>query len=244
VDPDEPVDFESSQTVEFAGESKVLGDFGTPEHHITAESNRLWESCQVSTWRLWGYTRGERWRPAEVMLDMLCEAAGKGGNLLMNVGPQPDGQLPAEFVQRARHIGDWLRVHGEAIYDCERGDVVEFVTRGWQTRKGNNLYLILRFWDGRSSLRIAGLATKVLHARLLTTGQELRVEQNETELTLHGLPSLPPTDLFPVIKLEGEAPFEAQPWARERLWCGNPRRMTQWARSRGTSVWADGKPRE
>lgn len=47
-----------------AGESRSLGDFGTPEHHITPDPSRLWESCQVSTWRLWGYAIGERWRPA------------------------------------------------------------------------------------------------------------------------------------------------------------------------------------
>ncbi|MBM4081598.1 MAG: alpha-L-fucosidase, partial [Planctomycetes bacterium] len=58
-----------------AGSKRQLGDFGTPEHHITAETGRMWESCQVSTWRLWGYTIGERWRPTDLLLDFLCEAA-------------------------------------------------------------------------------------------------------------------------------------------------------------------------
>ena len=62
-----------------AGHSAELGDFGTPEHHITADPDRLWESCQTSTWRLWGFTRGERWRSADLLLDMLAECAEKGG---------------------------------------------------------------------------------------------------------------------------------------------------------------------
>ncbi|NLS77687.1 MAG: alpha-L-fucosidase [Chloroflexi bacterium] len=225
------------------GHSRLLGDFGTPEHQIVAEPDRLWESCQVSTWRLWGYTTGERWRPADLLLDMLVESASKGGNLLLNVGPQPNGQLPPEFVARAREIGDWMRLHGEAIYGSEPGEVCEFITYGRQTRKGNNLYLIIRFWDGQPTLTLAGLATKVLRATLLTTGRELAFEQSDDYVTLRGLPADRPTDLFPVIRLECAAPPQARPWAVDRLWQGDPRRMAAWAAARGSSVWADGKRR-
>jgi len=223
-----------------AGESRLLGDFGTPEHHITADPSRLWESCQVSTWRLWGYAIGERWRPADLLLDMLVEAASKGGNLLLNVGPKPDGQLPLEFVERARAIGEWLRVHGECIYGSEAGEVCEFITYGRQTRKGNNLYLVIRFWDGRPTLALGGLATRVLRATLLTTGQPLDFTQTADHLTLRGLPAEPPTRLFPVIKLECDGPPKPCAWAADRLWCGDPRRMTCWAAARGRTAQADG----
>jgi alpha-L-fucosidase len=224
-------------------QSTTLGDFGTPEHHITPDAGRLWESCQVSTWRLWGYTTGERWRPADVLLDMLVEAAGKGGNLLLNVGPDADGDFPPAFIERADAIGRWLAVHGEAIYGVEAGEVCEFVTRGRQTKKGNNLYLIIRFWDGREELALAGLATPVRRATLLTTGQELTIEQTDDQLTLRGLPREAPSALFPVIELECASPPQPSAWAAERLWQGDPRRMTAWASARGQSVYADGQPR-
>jgi alpha-L-fucosidase len=223
---------------------EALGDFGTPEHHITAEAGRLWESCQVSTWRLWGHTIGEHWRPADVLLDMLVESAGMGGNLLLNVGPTPEGEFPPEFVQRAEAIGRWLEVHGEAIYGCEAGEVCEYITYGRQTRKGDNLYLIVRFWDGRDTMILGGLATPVRRAVLLTTGQELAFEQSEDHVTLRGLPVEPPTDLFPVIRLECDGPPRPRAWAADRLWQGDPRRMTPWAAARGTTVYADGEPRE
>jgi alpha-L-fucosidase len=218
---------------------RASGDVGTPEHHIKAE-DRLWESCQVSTWRLWGYASGERWRPADRLLDMLCECAHKGGNLLLNVGPQPDGRLPPEFVTRAREVGRWLAVHGEAIYGTDGGDVTEFITRGWQTVKGNALYLIIRFWDGRPTLRLADLVTPVERVELLTTGEPLAFEQQNEVVHIHGLPQAPPTDLFPVIKLTCRGRPEANAWGQARLWQGDPARVAAWARQRGTSVWVEG----
>ncbi|MCC6442840.1 MAG: alpha-L-fucosidase [Armatimonadetes bacterium] len=226
----------TSPAAESAGESRSLGDFSTPEHYITAESGRLWESCQVSTWRLWGYTAGERWRPADVLLDMLVEAAGKGGNLLLNVGPDAEGRLPEEFTLRTEQIGAWMRVHGEAIYGSEAGEVCEFITYGRQTQKANNLYLIIRFWDGQGALTLSGLETAVKRAVLLTTGQEIPFEQAGDCLHLRDLPAEPPTPLFPVIRLECAGPPRPLPWAADRLWSGDPRRMTPWASLRGTGA--------
>jgi len=211
---------------------KDTGDIGTPEHQITAE-DRLWESCQVSTWRLWGYATGERWRPADKLLDMLCECAHKGGNLLLNVGPQADGQLPPAFVERALDIGRWLDVHGEAVYGTDGGDVTEFVTRGWQTTRDNVLYLIFRFWDERPTLRLADLITPVEQVELLTTGQTLRFEQDGEMLFIHGLPRIAPTALFPVVKITCTGRPQANQWGRERLWEGDPQRVAHWARQRG-----------
>ena len=110
----------STEADETPGHSDRWGDYGTPEHRIVADPNRLWESCQVSTWRLWGYTNGERWRPADLLLDMLVESAGMGGNLIMNVGPEADGRLPQPFVDRAERIG-------EQTLDVERELAGEFI---------------------------------------------------------------------------------------------------------------------
>jgi len=220
--------------VESAGASQSLGDFGTPEHHITADPNRMWESCQVSTWRLWGYTHGERWRDTDVLLDMLVQCANRGGNLLLNVGPDGEGRIPEPFKKRAKQIGDWLQLHGEAIYGSEGGvDITDAVTYGYQTKRGNNLYLIIRFWDGLGEMTIAGLASKVTGARLLTTSTDLPFAQNDDKLVIKSLPRQSPTDLFPVIKLTFDEPPKALPWARERLWSGDPARMIPWALSRG-----------
>lgn len=231
-----------------AGDSDTLGDFGTPEHAIASEATRLWESCQVTTWRLWSHVIGERWRNTDVLLDMLCECAEKGGkhggNLLLNVGPTADGQLPPEFVERALEIGRWLDVHGEAIYGTDGGSLTEFITRGRQTMKDNCLYLIIRFWDGRPELRLADLTSRVLDVELLTTGQSLPFEQDGDTLIINGLPREAPTRLFPVIRITCDGKPATNEWGEHRLWEGNPERVAAWARERrGKSVYVDGRER-
>lgn len=210
------------------------GDVGTPEHHIAAE-NRLWESCQVPTWRLWGYAKGERWRPTDVLLDMLCECAHKGGNLLLNVGPDAEGKFPIKFIKRTQEIGRWLDRHGEAIYGNDGGNVTEFVTRGWQTTRGHNLFLIVRFWDKSKELRLSDLSSKALQVELLTTGQNLPFEHIDDVLFIYDLPEESPTHLFPVIKITCDSRPQGGLWAQERLWSGDPIRVANWARKRGYS---------
>lgn len=217
-----------------AGGSRDLGDFGTPERTIQPESGRLWESCQTSTWRLWGYCKGERWIPAEEILDRLCECVERGGNMILNVGPMPDGQLPPEFVERVLKIGEWLKTHGESLYGAEGGDVTDFITYGRQTVKGNCLYLMIRFWSGNDTLRLADLKSRVVRVTLLTTGQSLPFRQTEQELVIRGLPLESPSRLFPVIRVECDGAPEANDWGRQRLWSGDPQRLADWARKRSS----------
>lgn len=221
-----------------------FGDFSTPEQHITADPGRLWESCNTSTWRLWGYTHGEQWHTPEKLLDMITDAAQQGGNLILNVGPDAQGRIPKPFDTRMTRIGRWLKQNGEAIYGTTPGDVCEFVTWGRQTRKGNNLYLIIRFWHNGGTLTLGGLATRVKSATLLATGRRLAFTQTADHLIITGLPRRKPGDLFPVIRLICLSEPTPRPWAAKRLWTGDPRRMTHWAHARGEGGQVDGSWRE
>ena len=219
---------------------ETLGEYSVCENAIIPDNNSRWLCCQVSTWRLWGYTEGEHWRSTEQLLDMLCECAVKGGlnggSFLLNVGPQAGGQFPPEFVERVLKIGKWLKVHGEAVFATDGGSITEFISRGKQTTKGNNLYLIIRFWNGKPVLRLADLITPVNKVTLLTTGQDLEFSQKGEELFIEGLPLENPSELFPVIKIECDGKPEANQWGREKIWHGDPMRVADWARERGETV--------
>lgn len=229
--------------IEAAGESRVLGDFGTPEHHTTADPDRLWEACHTSTWRLWGYAPGERWRDAPQILDLLTDAAAKGGNLLLNVGPDADGVLPAPFVREMARVGRWMEVHGACIRSSTGGtDVAESVTWGRIIRTGDSLFLVVRFWDGSGELVVHGLGTPVRAATLMGSEVALNVTQDADHVVVRGLPRTPPGDLFPVIRLDCVGAPTATP-RYGALWNGDPMRYHTWSAARGTSVWSDGRER-
>ena len=89
------------------------GDFGTPENFVPATgvrnedgTPRLWEACYTMNFNSWGYNHYEtEFHSATQLIRQLVEIVSKGGNLLLNVGPTPDGGIQPEFVARLKAIG-------------------------------------------------------------------------------------------------------------------------------------------
>ncbi len=106
----------------------------------------------------------------------LVEVASRGGNFLLNVGPQPDGLIQPEFQERLRAIGDWLRVNGDSIYGTTYGPV-QGVSSLRTTAKANKVYVHL-FERPSATLEIQGVNTKVIAAHWLVTGQSLTFRQD------------------------------------------------------------------
>ncbi len=116
-------------------------DYFTPEQEVPDKPlPHAWETC-MTMGDSWSFRPNDRYKSAHRLIQLLVEICAKGGNFLLNVGPQPDGQLPAEALARMREIGAWMKVNGEAIYATrpiapyKDGDV-SF------TRKGNTIYAI------------------------------------------------------------------------------------------------------
>lgn len=98
------------------------------------------ETCQTMN-GMWGYKIvDQNYKSAEELIRLLVGTAGKGANLLLNVGPQPSGELPATAISRLHEMGEWLSRFGESIYGTTAGDIQD-VAWGTSTRKGNTLYL-------------------------------------------------------------------------------------------------------
>ncbi len=186
--------------------SQLDEDFGTPEEHVTAEkAGRDWEACMTFNGS-WGYMPcAIDWRSVREVISMLRTAAGGQGNLLLNIGPKPDGSVPEEAIERLILVGQWIEKNGEALYgQVERVDGrMEWMPTGAWTIKGNTAYYWCNRWPGRE-LAIGGLQMKVNRASLLATGEPITFEQTENRLILKGLPDANPDKIagVSVIKLE------------------------------------------
>jgi alpha-L-fucosidase len=146
-------------------------DFGTPEQFVPATgfNGALWESCVTINQGSWGYNKYEtEFKNDRDLIRMLVEVVSKGGNLLLNVGPQPDGTIQPEFVTRLEAMGEWLKVNGEAIYNTTASPFARMPFFGRATQKDSNLYLHVFAWPKEGQLRVPGLKNLVHAAYLLS----------------------------------------------------------------------------
>ena len=84
---------------------------------LAEKASFVWQTDDLMDWNSWGYLTEPNYKSAGRILHQLIDVVSKNGNLLLDVGPRPDGILPEEIVKRLRTIGAWLKVNGEAIYE-------------------------------------------------------------------------------------------------------------------------------
>ncbi|MBP3983515.1 alpha-L-fucosidase [Pseudoxanthomonas helianthi] len=91
-------------------------NYRTPEQKIPDEPLPYpWETC-MTLGDSWSYVPNDRYKPARDVVHMLVDVVAKGGNYLLNVGPDANGELPAEAIERLHQIGQWMKLNGQAIY--------------------------------------------------------------------------------------------------------------------------------
>jgi alpha-L-fucosidase len=120
-----------------------FGDFDTPEQFIPPQPPaRAWETCLTMN-DSWGYNPSDpHYKSARELVHTLCEVAGRGGNLLLNVSPMGDGALPSEQIERLDAITAWMEAYGTSIHDTIPG-LEPWQFYGPSTRRGDCLYLHL-----------------------------------------------------------------------------------------------------
>jgi len=181
----------------------VAADFSTPENTIRA-LDTPWEAC-YSMNRTWGYARYDRnFKPVNELLRLLGSCASQGGNFLLNVGPEADGRIDIDSVERLRSIGRWMRTNGKAIYGAGPSPVGA-PNLGMETRVGDKVYLLMQRWPG-STVPLAWFGSKVVSATLLANGQQARIEQKGDRVWLHDLPAYPLDPYLNVIELTFDGP--------------------------------------
>lgn len=150
-----------------------VADYTTPEQFVPARPPEgRWETCETMN-ESWG------WNPADAdlktprqLVHTLCEVAGRGGNLLLNVGPKGDGHLPPEQALRLEALGAWMRRNAESIVGTSPG-LEPWQWYGPSTRRGSTVYLHLlsRPYD---TVTVRGVKVRsVQSVREVATGREL-----------------------------------------------------------------------
>ena len=189
----------------------VGGDMETPEQHIPATGfpGRNWETCMTMNGN-WGYNAYDNnWTSTTELIHKLIEIASKGGNLLLNVGPNKYGEIPGVCQTSLKEVGNWLKINGEAIYGANESPF-PFVSWGRATSKGQTIYLHIIDWPKNQQL-IVPLGNKITKAWLLEspkTALKVRAEKGKSVILL---PDYAPDKIASVVAIQIEGKPEVLP---------------------------------
>jgi alpha-L-fucosidase len=139
--------------------------------------------------RSWGFNITDHdFKSTREIIRYLVRAAGNGANLLLNIGPRPDGTIQPEAIDRLRDVGRWTSEYGASIYGTRRGPVPP---RDWgaTTQRGDTVFVHVLDWPDRA-LSLPSLGRRVLSATMLDGGEAVPAAQNDIGVTLT-LPARP-----------------------------------------------------
>lgn len=163
------------------------GDFYCDEgsHAITGKIIPVpWEKCLcICSGTSWGWIPNDPVISFKDAITMLVNVFIRDGNVLLNVGPDQDGIIPSQAVDRLKEIGEWMRKNGESIYDT-RGGPIQPVDRVFgSTYKGNKIYLHILDYDQFRDMSVPLLDMSVNQCYTLS-GQPLDFKQDENEVSV------------------------------------------------------------
>ena len=172
-------------------DAAYLGDYDTPEQRVGKfQPDRPWETC-MTICRQWAWKPDDKLKSLDECIGILVNTVGGDGNLLLNVGPMPDGRIEPRQAERLRQMGRWLEANGESIYQT-RGGPFKPGPWGASTHRADTVYLhVLKWPDG--PLALAPLDKKISGAKLIGGGS-VTIKQTGAGITV----SVPPADRKPI----------------------------------------------
>lgn len=182
-----------------------FGDFGTPEKYLPDGNLATmdWEACMTMN-ETWGYSEHDQnWKSSTTLIRQLIDAASKGGNYLLNIGPMADGSIPQPSIDIMTDIGKWMKVNGEAIHGSRPVISAAAEFDGCTTRSDRATYLILfsRPESGKISINGSYIDAPT-KATLLDGNQALTITHHNGQMIGIELPATLPDPIATVIRLD------------------------------------------
>lgn len=197
----------------------VGGDLETPEQFIPATGfpGRNWEVCMTMNGH-WGYNAyDDRWKSTADLVQKLIDIVSKGGNFLLNVGPNQYGIIPEVCQQNLKEIGDWLKINGEAIYGTQ-ASTFPYLSWGRATRKDQTIYLHVFDWPKDGKL-VVPLGNKITKAYLLADAKTSLAIKSGKGNSIIQLPNYAPDKVASVVAIQmvGEPIVQPIPSAGKKV---------------------------
>lgn len=157
-------------------EKDLPGENHTGYRKSNQVGNLPLETCETMN-DSWGFNINDRnFKSSKRLIQMLVGAAGRNANLLLNVGPMPDGKIQPEFTDTLAVIGAWMRKNGETIYGT-RGKIIPAQSWGVVTAKENFLYAHILSRPQQDYIFIPGLQEKIKSVRVFKDKAPLKFKQ-------------------------------------------------------------------
>ena len=186
------------------------GGFYTTEYGLVGDKEGIenpvphpWEECRgIGT--SFGYNRTEGlsdYSSAKQLIKLLISTVAAGGNLLLDIGPAPDGTIPVIMQQRLLEIGDWLKINGEAIYGTrayitsKKGEQINPETNKtiFFTRKNSDVYILCLKWPDNGITLTGVSAGAAVRASMVGNSKPVSVSKSGNKLVIMP-PKLTPDD--------------------------------------------------
>jgi alpha-L-fucosidase len=169
----------------------VHGEFEnyvTPEQQVPATYLPYpWESC-MTLGNSWSYVPNDEYKTSRKVIHLLTEIVSKNGNLLLNIGPAPDGEWDPNAYARLEDIGKWIQVNGEAIYDAEADAALPGQGKWVFTKKQDCIYAIYQLAAKEAISEIYKLnintASPIKKIQILGTDQKIIFKQASNNLSI------------------------------------------------------------
>ena len=158
---------------------KTYGDYSTPEQGVPiVRPDGAWEFCMTMNDNWGNFPSDTNYKPVSQIIRTFVEVIASGGNLLLNIGPKPDGTIGDKEMERLEALGEWVNKHESAVFGSKAGlPYGHFYGPTMLSKDETKIYLAL-FDTPNNYISLKGIQNKVKSIKVVGNGQDLSFERN------------------------------------------------------------------